>query len=428
MEMDSEQRGLLSTAEEGAVGTEGSVGSYESTSSESPSNSASSTNDVSASNFSSTHITRRHLYAVMAALIATWATVIKIASSSNTKEATISDQQSPFLLGSTGLVPPYKRKGLPSSPSLDEIFDSDPAPFSLKSPAEIGIEDFIRSMDSRPGKVFGSLRREDAPSYEFYDPNFNVETVPKPAMPTNAWYQSLLVGSVNDGHLGIANRVYTIPYILDFIGPIEGVRVQFPHMEAGDTIVQLSTVARHGLTLGSNAVKSVYIVDEDSPPSQLGVGLKWTKSENHRMRTQIIRGIPYVTVEYDAKMSPTIIAEVPLSVTPTIDGVQLLTDDYEPGHLDLGDETNEDKAKQYRVEREVSLTFKESDMTWLVFFSRPAIVEFLHDKAAETPKELPPGVVDFSTQAAFGLRVVDDEEPIIIRAAQLYFWRQCTLL
>ena len=65
-------------------------------------------------------------------------------------------------------------------------------------------------MDSRPGKVFGSLRREDAPSYEFNDPNFNVETVPKPAMPTNAWYQSLLVGSVNDGHLGIANRVYTI--------------------------------------------------------------------------------------------------------------------------------------------------------------------------------------------------------------------------
>ena len=81
---------------------------------------------------------------------------------------------------------------------------------SIELMEEIGIEDFIRSMDSRPGKVFGSLRREDAPSYEFYDPNFNVETVPKPAMPTNAWYQSLLVGSVNDGHLGIANRVYTI--------------------------------------------------------------------------------------------------------------------------------------------------------------------------------------------------------------------------
>jgi len=186
-------------------------------------------------------------------------------------------------------------------------------------------------------------------------------------------------------------------------------------MEAGDTIVQLSTVARHGLTLGSNAVTSVYIVDEDSPPSQLGVGLKWTKSENHTMKTQIIRGIPYVTLEYDANMSPSIIAEVPLSVTPTIDGVRLLTDDYEPGYL--GDERNEDDAKQYHVEREVSLTFKESDMTWLIFFSRPAIVEFLRDEAAETPKALPPGVVDFSTQAAFGLRVVDDDEPIIIRAA-----------
>ena len=204
-------------------------------------------------------------------------------------------------------------------------------------------------------------------------------------------------------------------YILDFIGPVAGVRIQSPHLEAGDTIVQLSTVARHGLTIGSNAVKDVYVVDEDSPPSQLGIGLKWSKSEKHTMRTQIIRGIPYVTVEYDAKMSPTIIAEVPLSVTPSIDGVRLSKDEYEPGYL--GNGTKEDKSKQYRVEKEVSLSFKESDMTWLVFFSRPVLVEFLRDEAAETPKALPPGVVDFSTQAAFGIRVVDDDEPIIIRAA-----------
>ena len=204
-------------------------------------------------------------------------------------------------------------------------------------------------------------------------------------------------------------------YILDFVGPIQGVRIQFPHLEAGDTIIQLSTVARHGLTLGSNAVKDVYTVDEDCPPSQLAVGLKWTKSENHKMRTSIVRGIPYVTMEYDAKMAPTVIAEVPIIVTPTIDGVRLSTDEYEPGNL--GDGIKKDEAKRYHVEKEVSLSFKESDMTWLLFFSRPAIVEFLHDEAAETPKALPPGVVDFSTQAAFGLRVVDDDEPIIIRAA-----------
>ena len=54
---------------------------------------------------------------------------------------------------STGLIPEYVTKGLPSSPAMDkEIFDSDPAPFSLKSPAELGIDDVIRSMDTRPGK------------------------------------------------------------------------------------------------------------------------------------------------------------------------------------------------------------------------------------------------------------------------------------
>mmetsp|Transcript_27019 Transcript_27019/g.45940 ORF Transcript_27019/g.45940 Transcript_27019/m.45940 type:complete len:1169 (-) Transcript_27019:103-3609(-) len=417
MEMKSEQRGLLSTAEEGAVGTgRSSSGSSYQSGESSNSSSRSTTNDDESPSDLVTHVsTRRYVSATIATLMVAWVAVMKI-TSSETMEATNDDEQSPFLLGITGLVPPYKSKGLPSSPSMNNFLDNDPAPFSLKSPAEIGIDDFIRSMDSRPGNVFGSLRREDAPSYEFNDPNFNVETVPKPAMPTNAWYQSLLVGSVNDGHLGIANRVYTIPYILDFVGPIQGVRIQFPHLEAGDTIVQLSTVARHGLTLGSNAVKDVYTVDEDSPPSQLGLGLKWTKSENHKMRTSIVRGIPYVTVEYDAKMSPTVIAEVPLSVTPAIDGVRLATDEYEPGCLG-DDEANEDKVKQYRVEKEVSLSFKESDMTWLLFFSRPAIVEFLRDEAAETPKALPPGVVDFSTQAAFGLRVVDDDEPIIIRAA-----------
>ena len=207
MKMKSEQLGLLSTVEEGAAGTRSSVASYQSSSS----SCAAESNNDSPSEFS-TSITRRHVYATIATLIVAWVAVIKT-TSTNTKKAA---KQSPFLLGSTGLVPPYKSKGLPSSPSMnDKYLDSDPAPFSFKSPAEIGIDDYIRSMDSRPGKVFDSLRREDAPSYEFNDPNFDVETVPKPAMPTNSWYQSLLVGSVNDGQLGTANRVYTIrEYIL----------------------------------------------------------------------------------------------------------------------------------------------------------------------------------------------------------------------
>ena len=406
-ERHCEHQRLLCSDEEG-----GYTGSYESIAA---AKRRYSQTEVSPSEEASTSfISRRQGYAAIAALIAGWAAVIKIACSNSNNEAVTAAQQSPYLLRSAGLIPEYVTKGLPSSPSMEkEIFDSDPAPFSLKSPAELGIDDVIRSMDTRPGKVFGTLRREDSPSYAFNDARFDAETIPKPAMPTNAWYQSLLVGSVNEGHLGPSNRVYTIPYILDFIGPINGVRLQFPHLIAGDTIVQMSTVARHGLTLGSPVVKHVYTVDEDIPPSQLGIGLKWTKSDMHKMKTQIIRGIPYVTMEYDSGMSPTVISELPLSLTPAIDGVRLSTDEYEPGYLD--ENTSKSDTKQYRVEKEVSLSFKESDMTWLVFFSRPAIVEFRHDDIS--PVDLPPGAVDFSTTAAFGLSVVDDEEPIIIRTA-----------
>lgn len=194
MERNREHQRLLSTVEEGAA--YGSSGSRESI-------------DVSASDSSSNHfLFRRYGYAAIVLLIATL-TVIKVTYSNN-KAATAAQQSSKFTFGSMGLVPPYVAKGLPSSPSMDNVFDSDPAPFSLKSPAEVGIDDFIRSMDTRPGKVFGSLRREDAPSYAFYEPQFDPEAVPKPAMPTNAWYQSLLVGSVNEGKLDINNRVYTI--------------------------------------------------------------------------------------------------------------------------------------------------------------------------------------------------------------------------
>ena len=210
MELKSEQRGLLSTVEEGVVGIGSSVGSYQSSSPGSSSSDAESNNDDSPFEIS-TVITRRRVYATIATLLVAWVAIIKTTSSNNTIKAAFDDEQSPYLLGSTGLVPPYRSKGLPSSPSMNNVYlDSDPAPFSLKSPAEIGIDDYIRSMDSRPGKVFGTLRREDAPSYDFNDPDFDVERVPKPAMPTNAWYQSLLVGSVNDGRLGVANRVYTI--------------------------------------------------------------------------------------------------------------------------------------------------------------------------------------------------------------------------
>ena len=207
-------------------------------------------------------------------------------------------------------------------------------------------------------------------------------------------------------------------YILDFVGPIAGVRMQFPSLLAGDTIVQMSTVERHGLTLGTLALDGAYVVDDESPPGLLGLGLKWTQAPNLSMKTQIVRGMPYVTVQYSAGTAPAVAAELPLSLAPAIDGVRLTARDYVHGDL-RGDDAVAvgASARRYRVQREVSLSFKESDMTWLLFFSRPATVEFYHDDDAAVPRWLPPGVVDHSTATAFELRVVDDDSPVIIRAA-----------
>jgi len=258
-------------------------------------------------------------------------------------------------------------------------------------------------------------------------------------MPTNAWYQNLLVGSVNEGHLTPNNRAYTVPYILDFVGPVPGIRVQFPHVLSSDTIVQLSAVERHGLTLGTlndGAVDTVYSVDENSPPRQLGLGLKWTTKAGgdgtHKyheqnkeetiptMRSQIIRGIPYATMSYSGGMMPVVASQVNLAGAPSIDGRAIGADKKFWNDLKErgGGKNSAEASISFHVEKEIALTFEESDFTWLVFFSRPTKVAFFHDKEAGNVEPLPPGVVNLSTKSAVELRVLDAEDsPIIVRAA-----------
>jgi hypothetical protein len=238
------------------------------------------------------------------------------------------------------------------------------------------------------------------------------KTIPKP---TNMWYENLVLGSVNDGHLTENNRAYTIPNIVDFVGAIPGIRVQFPHVVASDTIVQMATVPRHGLTLGtpsSPSQNNFYTVDQEdaAPPSQLGLGLQWTSSTSDnatstvkRMRTSVLRGIPYITMHYSPGMEAALSAEVPLASAPIIDGNPSNT-------LTCGTMGVDDKSSVYtkRVEREVALTFSESDFTWLIFFSRPVEVICLKAPINEhPPPPPPPGVIDFSVTSVFELHVVE---------------------
>ena len=352
-------------------------------------------------------------------------------SSSGSPPASSSSTFTTYLLGSTGMAPPYVTRGIPSSPALDKkTFNSDPSPFSDLTPAELGFHPHPRPSSSRPGTVFGSWRHgpQSTVSSSRLGAGLKSSAAHGAAMPTNAWYQNLLVGSVNEGHLTPNNRAYTVPYLMDFVGPVPGVRVQFPHVLSSDTIIQLSAVERHGLTLGTlndGTVDNVYTVDEDSPPRQLSLGLKWTKKGGDEdasptMRTQLIRGMPYVTMSYSGGLMPVVASQVPLIGTPSIDGRAIGSERKFWNGLTKGErgKHSETASTSFRVEKEVALTFDESDFTWLVFFSRPTKVAFFRDEETDNADPLPPGFVDLSTNSAFELRVLDAEEsPIIIRAA-----------
>ena len=381
-----------------------------------------------------TTIASASLFALaIAALVVLFPTESSLRPSSyGSPPASTSSTFTTYLLGSTGMAPPYVTRGIPSSPALDKkTFNSDPSPFSHLTPAELGFHPHARPSSSRPGTVFGSLRYGPQTTTTVSSSRLGVglrsSAGEGAAMPTNAWYQNLLLGSVNEGHLTPNHRAYTVPYILDMVGPVPGVRIQFPHVLSSDTIIQLSAVERHGLTLGTlndGKVEDVYCVDEDSPPRQLSLGLKWTKKGGEEgvsptMRTQVIRGMPYVTMSYSGGITPVVASQVPLIGTPSIDGRAVGSDRKFWNELkDKGGKYKESLSTSFHVEKEISLTFDESDFTWLVFFSRPTKVAFFHDEEADNAETLPPGVVDLSTNSAFELRVLDAEEsPIMVRTA-----------
>ncbi len=66
--------------------------------------------------------------------------------------------------------------------------------------------------------------------------------------PTNAWYQNLLMlrGEPSNVH-----RVYSVPYLLDMVGYIPGLRAHSNHILASTSVLQLTFTEEAGITLGA---------------------------------------------------------------------------------------------------------------------------------------------------------------------------------
>ena len=222
-------------------------------------------------------------------------------------------------------------------------------PFSVLDPVEdLDRHDYQRPESSTPSRRLDPLTENK-----------------KVALPTNAWYQNMLrLGE--DQEPTKDHRVYTIPYIIDAAGEFAGIRAHATRLYTTPIQVELQIDEPWGLTLGAMSDISLdfttpeldkgYSVHE---ATDLGLTLQW----DSYMKTTLVRGDPYVTMIYDMSeqavsdgVLPTMHWILSTKELPIIDGSRTVDCLSEP---------------VFTVERDLEVSFFNSNQRWIVFFSRP---------------------------------------------------------
>lgn len=247
-------------------------------------------------------------------------------------------------------------------------------------------------------KLMGIDRQEDASPSQIWGKRLG-------PLPTNSWYLNLV--SHRASTPDESTRAYTTPYIIDTNAAINmpGMRVHWPVMSISDKNIQMVNDFKNGISLGTldEDVKRGYIVDDDEDLSLLGVTLKWGQGIKS-MVTHIVRGMPYGTMRYSGGVLPSLYSYNAPANPPLIDGEK---------ELECG-EMNGLAGANAVVNKEVQLHFRNSDFTWVVFFSRPVQIRC----------SVSEGDLDI---AEFQLNVTSyedgEEEPLTVRLALL---DQCT--
>ena len=237
----------------------------------------------------------------------------------------------------------------------------------------------------------------------------------KQPLPTNSWYLNLL------SHRAAyqpdeSTRVYTYPYIIDTAPSMTaGIRIHWPVMQASDRNMQMVYDASNGLTLGTlDEMTQGYTVDDDQDLSLLGVSLQWKNNKNGTMKSNIVRGMPYATMRYSGGILPTLTSANQPAADPIVDGSQSIACGL------LKEDGTVSGATLYSVQREILLQFKDSDFTWVVFFSRPVKIQ-----CAATPKvdvSVPGSIASVALQLNV-LETTSENEELVVRVALV---NQCT--
>jgi hypothetical protein len=278
-----------------------------------------------------------------------------------------------------------------------------PPPFSTLDPvADLGIYDYDHRPDSSsPGKVFGEL--------------YKGQKYTGLPLPTNKWYENMvLVKDENDPT--DEQRVYTVPYLINTIGPVPGIKLHGTRVLGMANIVQVVFIDQHGMTLGAAkslgktdltdqgddmGVQRRYKVDyvegehpegsigANGPLTPLGLTLKWEAPEDDdvssftKMTSSIVRGMPYGTMHYHyvngdfGTTLPTVVSQIGLAGVPLADsGVGLTC---------ASDSEGSEEGTETLVNKSIEVHFWQSDFSWLVFYSEPVYVRCYQTSQGDTP-------------------------------------------
>jgi len=114
-----------------------------------------------------------------------------------------------------------------------------PEPFSTLDPVkDLNFTSYTRSDSSMPQQRLLRKLSEGVNKTKF-------------PLPTNQWYENMLLVDDQDNEPSLNNRAYTVPYVVDAAGPISGIRLFGSRVLAMTRIVQVTFEDLHGLTIGS---------------------------------------------------------------------------------------------------------------------------------------------------------------------------------
>lgn len=173
---------------------------------------------------------------------------------------------------STAVPNPMDASGSLDDELLDEVNLTRVvfAPLSTLDPVvDLGILGVDRPVQSRPSSRMDPLKTDNV----------------KQALPTNAWYQNLLLLR-DDQSPTNQNRAYTMPYVVDVTGGIPGLRLHDSFVDTSADQVIVSTIEAEAVTLG--AARNFSDVGSSKPSSDqgysveaatdLGITLQWVRT------------------------------------------------------------------------------------------------------------------------------------------------------